>query len=194
MTRYWLFGMPLLLLSACATHEFRLEPGGDAAADKPNETAAIAAGTPIIVAAGNILLGPAAALARSPASLSASASSTLSGDQTAIVSGILLSSGQTIIQLDSGSSLLIGGTGATIGDAVTLSTSGMVTSGPVGLIGATIQAANPVFVAPTIATGTPLATPLSGVAAIGPAGPVSLPPVTGGTLPPIGSVLDVGCC
>ncbi len=196
MSRLWLLATPLLLLlSACATeHEFGLEPGGDAAADKPQDAQnAIAPGGSIIVAAGNILLGPAAALARSPSGFGTTAALG-TADQTALVSGVLLSSGQTIVQLDSGAALLIGGTGATIGDTVTLSpVTGMVTSGPAGLIGSSVQSASPTIVAPVIATGTPVPTSLGGTGATSSGGTPSLNPVTG-TLPPVGTVLGGGCC
>ena len=195
MSRFWLLATPLLiLLSACATHEFGLEPGGDAAADKSQDAQnAIAPGGSIIVAAGNILLGPAAALARSPSGFGAAAG-VGTADQTALVSGVLLSSGQTIVQLDSGAALLISGTGATSGDTVTLSpVTGMVTSGPVELIGSSVQSASPTIVAPVIATGTALPTPLGGTATSSGGAP-SLNPVTGGTLPPVGTGLGGGCC
>lgn len=188
MSRIWLAGGPIIcLLSACAQHEFRLESGGDTSADQ--EQAAIAPGTPLLVVAGNILLGPAAALANpSPGTLALSA-------QSASVSGFLLSSGQTIVQLDSGTTVLVGGLGGTIGDVVTLDTvTGTITSGPGTLVGSTVQAISPTIAAPIIAVTDIVPTTLSGGSATGTVGAIALPPTSGPLASPVGAVLGSGCC
>lgn len=191
MLRKWLVGGPLMcLLSACATeHEFRIDAAGDASADQQQEEVAIAPGTPLLVAAGNMLLGPTATLANpSPGSLAL-------GAQSASVSGFLLSSGQTIVQLDSGTTVLVGGIGGTIGDVVTLDTlTGTITSGPGSLVGSTMQAASQTIVAPTLTLTDMIPTTLSGGSATGTVGGITLPPAPGPVASPVGAVLGSGCC
>ena len=119
-----------LLSAGCATHrEFRVaEIGSDGsfeiAGDEDSSigTAPFGGKSPL-VASGNLLIG------------SGSQSVLLGGT----VVGTLESTSQTVVQLASGTSLLLNGIGGTLGDVVAIDPSiGRVVGGPVSLVGASV--------------------------------------------------------
>lgn len=158
-------------LAACSTeHEFRVGAVGDESA-QPTSDAAIAGSAPFLVVAGNILLGPASQLAL------ATGPGTNSGVVDGSVSAVLLTTGQTLITLSDGASLLVNSTSGTLGDLVSVDLgSGQIVGGSTSLIGADVLG--------TSATGTLSGTSLSTGTMIGSstgAGTSVLPTMSGGS-------------
>lgn len=208
----------VLVLSGCARHrEFRVayvgsEPSAAAAASAASADSSpllAAQGAPLIVASGNALLGPASQLVTSITAVPTT------GVVDGTVSSLVLTTDQTVVQLTNGSSVILDGTGAALGDVVSIDLGiGKVIGGPSSLVGVSVspegattggQLAS-VSVGPKTATinsptvGLPtlpsptLGSPTLGSPALGtPTGAVSLisPPSTG---LPVPGVLGGLCC
>lgn len=202
----------VLASSGCARHrEFRVayvgsEPPAAAASAAPADSSPLLAtqGAPLIVASGNALLGPASQLVTSITA------APTSGVVDGTVSSLVLTTDQTVVQLTNGSSVILDGTGAALGDVVSIDLgTGKVIGGQSSLVGVSIspqgattggQLAS-VSVGPKTATvnsptvGLPtLGSPALGSPALGtPTGAVSLisPPSTG---LPVPGVLGGLCC
>ncbi|HEX6660293.1 MAG TPA: hypothetical protein VF067_00260 [Sphingomicrobium sp.] len=144
-----------LALTACSTqHEFRVAAVGDASGSATSETTSTIPSAPLVVAAGNVLLGESASLA------SITPGAQTSGVVDGTVSAVLLTSGQSLIELSDGSSLLINSVGGALGDAVSIDVGkGQVIGGPNSLVG--------VSVLPSGGTGGQLASATVGGTSIG---------------------------
>ena len=125
-------------LTACSTdHEFRVGAVGDDSAQPNSESATIAGSAPLLVVAGNILLGSASQVPL------VSGPGTASGVVDGTVSAVLLTTGQSLIQLSDGASLLVNSTSGTLGDLVSVNLgTGQVVGGSPALIGANVLGTN----------------------------------------------------
>ena len=130
---YKLFLVPLgaMLLGACAhEREFRVAyVGSEGSAQIGGDEGSGAGGTtpPPIVAAGNAGLGSAGAVVTGARVVNGS------------VTSVLPSTNQTLVQLTNGATVLINGTGATLGDLVAIDLgAGRVIGGSAPLAGTTI--------------------------------------------------------
>ncbi len=125
-----------LALGGCSTtHEFRVASVGDSSSEATADSGSSAgsASLPLIVAAGNALLGPASQLTNTGGGVSGT------GLVDGTVSAILITTGQTLVQLSNGSTLLLNGVGGTLGDAVSIDlASGRVVGGPNTMVGANV--------------------------------------------------------
>lgn len=137
-----LLAVAALSASGCARHrEFRVayvgsEPSAaaDPAAPVENSPLLPVSATPLIVASGNALLGPASQLVASTTALPTV------GVVDGTVSSVLLTTDQTLVQLTSGSSVIVDGTGAALGDVVSIDLgAGKVIGGPSSLVGVSIS-------------------------------------------------------
>lgn len=96
-----------------------------------------------MAASGNVLIGAANQYAQLTSAVNGTVPA--AGVLNARISAILGGTGQTVVQLGSGTSVLLNGTGGRLGDLVSLDLgNGRVIGGPQPLIGANILAANPV--------------------------------------------------
>jgi hypothetical protein len=123
-----------LALTACSTqHEFRVAAVGDGSGSATSQTTSTMPSAPLVVAAGNVLLGESARLG----TIAAVAPTTGVVDGT--VSAVLLTSGQSLVQLSDGSSLLINSVGGALGDVVSIDVGkGQVVGGPNSLVGVSV--------------------------------------------------------
>lgn len=123
-----------LALTACSTqHEFRVAAVGDGSANATSQTTSTMPSAPLVVAAGNVLLGESARLGM------VSAVAPTSGVVDGTVSAVLLTSGQSLVQLSDGSSLLINSVGGALGDIVSIDVGkGQVVGGPNALVGVSV--------------------------------------------------------
>lgn len=123
-----------LTLTACSTdHEFRVASVGDGSGNATSETTSTIPSAPLFVAAGNVLLGSSAVLGpiNSPA--------LTNGVVNGTVSAVLLTSGQSLVQLTDGTSLVINSVGGALGDTVSIDVGkGQVVGGPSALVGVSI--------------------------------------------------------
>ena len=128
------------LLNACATnHEFRVAAIGDESVQPTSENTAIAGTEPLVVAAGNVLLGRASQLT----TISGAGSNV--GVVNGTVTAVLLTTGQTLVELPDGGSLLVNSTTAALGDTVAIDLGlGQVVGGSTSLGGAQVLGTNPV--------------------------------------------------
>jgi len=123
-----------IALTACSTqHEFRVASVGDGSGSATSQTTSTMPSAPLVVAAGNVLLGESARLG------SVSAVMPTSGVVDGTVSAVLLTSGQSLVQLSDGSSLLINSVGGALGDVVSIDVGkGQVVGGPNSLVGVSV--------------------------------------------------------
>ena len=127
-------------LTACSTrHEFRVAAVGDSTVQPTSSNTAIAGpSAPLIVASGNVLLGRAGQLTMPIGPVATT------GVVSGTVSAVLLTTGQTLVQLADGASVLLNGTGGALGDIVSIDLAqGQVVGGPNSLIGVNVLTANP---------------------------------------------------
>ncbi|MDF7777043.1 hypothetical protein P1X14_17430 [Sphingomonas sp. AOB5] len=97
---------------------------------------------PLLVTSGNAVIGVAGTTANVTANLGIPGG----GIVDAVVTGVIRRTGQTLVQLGGGGTLILGGTGGRIGDVVSLDLgAGKVIGGPNGspLIGLNVLAQNP---------------------------------------------------
>jgi hypothetical protein len=122
-----------ILLAACSTeHEFRVASVGDGSAGASTEVAATSPGAPLVVA-GSALLGTAARI-----SLGAPAGQP-GGTVNGTIAGILPTSGQSVVQLTDGTTLLVNGVGGAVGQTVSIDVAGArVIGGPTSLVGVNV--------------------------------------------------------
>lgn len=130
----------VLALSACAEDRtFRVSSVGSAgAAEMAANSAGESSGSGPIVASGNVLVGGAAQSGSAGWLVAAMGSG---GTLTGSISTVLLDTSQTVVQLDNGTAFLLQGTGASVGDAVSINlASGQVVAGPQALVGTQVIA------------------------------------------------------
>lgn len=136
-TMPWLAMLPFgaMLLGGCAhEREFRVAYVGSegSAQIAGDEGGASGSSSAPVVAAGNAMLGPAGRVltpggSSSPALVRGS------------VTSVLTSTNQTLVQLTNGATVLLNGTGATLGDLVAIDLSaGRVVGGSTSLVGTTV--------------------------------------------------------
>lgn len=166
----------IVTLTGCSTqHEFRVGSVGDPA-QQSSESSATAQGSPLVVAAGNVLLGPASqiTLVNGPVANS--------GVVQGTVGAVLLTTGQSLIELSDGTSLVVNGAGGALGDLVSVDrATGQVVGGSSTLIGANVLG--------TTSSGTVTASALGSSGTIGAGATVgrgALPTISAST--PLGSV------
>jgi hypothetical protein len=206
------FGLlAILSLAACSTeHEFRVASVGDGSRTAATEAASAVPSAPLIVAAGNVLLGSSARITPPAADLPTG------GVVNGTVSAILLTSGQSVVQLTDGTALLINSASSTLGQVVSIDLGkGQVIGGPSSLVGVSVlpsggaagaQLASVSAGGTSIGVGTNLiGRPVAGVPALptGNAGqslgPVSatatvVQPVTSTVTNTVGGTLGHLCC
>jgi hypothetical protein len=117
-----------ILLAACSTeHEFRVAYVGDGSA----QATAASPGAPLVVAAGGALLGPAA---RTSLGTAGQTGTMLNGT----IAGVLPTTGQSVVQLTDGTTLLVNGVGG-LGQAVSVDVaSARIIGGPNSLVGVSV--------------------------------------------------------
>jgi len=150
------FSSLIIALSVCAcstTHEFRVAAVGDAE-QADAEATSPAAESAIIAASGNVILGPASRLSAGQGSVAAG------GTADGTVTQVLLSTGQTVVELAEGTSVIVDGLGGTLGDAVSVDLAqGQVIGGPQSLLGQNLtKVAGTATSLPGISTARSLAT------------------------------------
>ena len=97
----------------------------------------------LIVASGNVLIGAASQYSQLTGSVNGTVPA--GGVVNGSVSAILHTTGHTLVQLGTGTSVLLNGTGGRLGDVVSIDFGrGQVVGGPTPLIGVNVLAANPV--------------------------------------------------
>lgn len=146
LRRGWLICLCGASLVACAQSDDRprlASIGSAAEEEKARQTAlgsgataghasASASPSKFVVTAGNILLGQAGASLGLSLDGAVSSTAVLSGS----VTGVLQSTGQTLVELSNGASVLLNDTGGTVGDLVAIEVaSGQVIAGPGALVG-----------------------------------------------------------
>jgi hypothetical protein len=96
----------------------------------------------LVVASGNILIGAASQYAQLTSSVNGSVPA--GGVVNGKIGAILKTTGHTLVQLGTGTSVLLNGTGGKLGDLVTIDFGkGRVVGGPQPLVGVNVLAANP---------------------------------------------------
>src|SRR3954469_23224258 len=123
--------LPAVALAGCSTaHEFRVASvgsGSGAAAAAPSPTPSV---RPPSVVSGNVILGRGIGVV--PAA-------TQPGVVRGTVTGVLGPTGQTLVQLRNGTSLLVNAVGGALGDVVSINLAqGQVVGGPTSLVGVSI--------------------------------------------------------
>lgn len=206
--RGWLICACGASLVACAQseHRPRLASIGSAAEKEDTRQSKLASGATtsltsnsrFVVTAGNILLGEAGARLGLPLDGAASSTAVLNGS----VTGVLQSTGQTLVELTNGTSVLLNDTGGTIGDLVAVEVaSGQVVAGPGALVGSQTLAGSTADGAGAVA-GTAGGTLSSATAAAGrTAAAPPVPTTTGSTAGSLTSTVtttlgtpSLGCC
>lgn len=196
----------LLGLSACdAQRQFRVasvgsegsfEVAGDST-DDHSLTGTPASSAPLIVASGNAMIGRAGQL-RGGAGLT----STTGGVAAGTVQTVLASTGQTLVGLTNGTSLVLNGAGGAVGDLVSVDLgTGRVLQGPAKLVGSTAigqvtgGALNGSLLAGSGLNASPVTSALKNTRVTGTSGIVATPgKVTTTVTKTVGGTLGALCC